>query len=607
MTRPDKVHHIVARYLAFGILWITLSDYFLAWFIKDPDNWSLAQTYKGWFFVLFTAALLYYLITRYYRDLEVLHERATLLEDFIDRVYHERNVAIVLWDMAGRIYKVNRLIGEYHGQKPESLAGGNLHETAVMGEDDLEDRIRTLKVSKGLAKHETVITDREGEAHIIHWNDGVYDGKGPEPMILSMGTDVTREVKSRRQLEYLAYHDPVTGLFNRDRLAVRMTALIQDQEAFTLCLVDLKGFKVLNDFHGYRFGDKVLGLMGEILRENFEMADIYRWVGDKFLLIIRDQALASQKLDRLRGVLEKNLTCDGITFRNEINLGMVRYPDHGEAFSDLLKRCEMALAAGKKRGEAVVFEESFEAGIKRGYLIREALKRALEEDALFLVFQPIYDMVTRKVVGLETLLRWRDPVLGEISPKEFIPMAEESSLILEVDQWVMRQTFSLIRRHREALGRITVSINLSGKTLTSPGFSGYLARVLEDCPIDPGGLGFEVTEYSLIEEWEDSLEAIHFLKSLGFKLILDDFGTLYSSLNYLAKLPLDVLKIDKVYVDSLLERGKEERIVAIILKLTHDPGSKRGGRHRKPGTGGGPQGHGLSLRPGLLFLEAPGP
>jgi len=500
MARSDKVHHIVARYLAFGILWITLSDYFLAWFIKDPDNWSLAQTYKGWFFVLITAVLLYYLIHHYYRSLEVLHERTTLLEDFIDRVYHERNVAIVLWDMAGRIYKVNRRIGEYLGQKPENLVGRNLHETAAMGRDDLDDRIKALKASRGLTKHETVITDLEGEAHIIHWNDGVYDGKGEEPMILSMGTDVTREMKSRRQLEYLAYHDPVTGLFNRDRLPVRMAALIRDQEAFTLCLVDLKGFKELNDFHGYRFGDKVLGLMGEILRENFEMADIYRWVGDKFLLIIRDQALESEKLARLRGVLAKNLTCDGITFRNEINLGMVRYPDHGEAFSDLLKRCELALVAGKKKGEAVVFEESFEAGIKRGYLIREALKKALEEDALSLVFQPIYDLVTREVVGLETLLRWRDPVLGEISPKEFIPMAEESSLILEVDQWVMKQTFSLIRRYREALGRITVSINLSGKTLTSPGFSGYLSRVLEDCPIDPGGLGFEVTEYSLIED-----------------------------------------------------------------------------------------------------------
>jgi len=567
LEAPKKTRKIVTLYILFGILWIALSDSVLFVITSDPLKYPLLQTYKGYFYVLSTGILLYFLISHYYHNVAALHEKASLLEVLMDKMYDESTVAIVLWDMDGRIHKVSRLIAGYQGKPVEDFSGKSLYEIPVMGEEDLEKRIESLKSFGSLSKHETVIRDFKGMEHVLHWNDGILRTSGSDSMVLSFGTDVTKEMKSNEKLRFLAYRDPVTGLYNRDRLVKRIEDLVLAGNPFTLCLMDLKGFKDLNDYYGYSFGDRVLGLIGGILREHFDPECLYRWVGDKFVLVWIRQGEENDKIQRLMDLMKKNMTVGDIAFSSDIHLGLARFPDHGKFPATLLKRCELALAEGKKRGAVQVFEKSFEYRIKRSYTLREALKKALAEDALTLNFQPIYHIGTRRVTALETLLRWQDPVLGRISPEEFIPIAEESSLILQVDEWVVRHTLGLMCRYREAFSNLSVSINLSGKSLVAPGFKTFLKESLGEFPIDPGTLGFEVTEYSLIKDWDQCVETLVLIKDLGFKLILDDFGTLYSSLNYLTKLPLDVLKIDKVYVDRLLDGGKEKQIVSIILKL----------------------------------------
>lgn len=391
--------------------------------------------------------------------------------------------------------------------------------------------------------------------------------------------DITERVAAQRRIEQLSHHDLLTGLPNRGLLADRLErALAQAQRdgtPFALLLLNLDRFSQVNETFGHAVADRVLVEVAERLQGCVRQIDtIARLGGDEFVLLAQrsDAAGAEAAARRVMEALQRPFAVDGLTFTVTGSIGIALHPTDGAGLDPLLGHADAAMREVKQSGRNAWRFGSLHAAVPETKLrtrmrLDHSMRQALAQQRFRLHYQPQVDLESGAVVGAEALIRWRDPELGEVSPAQFIPVAEESGFIVAIGDWVLRQAVTQAALWHARGRPLRVAVNVSALQFRQSGFVDGVAATLRAADLAPTWLELELTESILIQDAEDTLARLQALARLGVHLSVDDFGTGYSSLGYLKRLPIDRLKIDRSFVCDLPQDAADAGIVSAIVDL----------------------------------------
>lgn len=395
-----------------------------------------------------------------------------------------------------------------------------------------------------------------------------------------VGRDITERIQTERHLAQMATHDTLTGLPNRTLLNQRLQHMLEtsdEKRSVVVLFIDLDRFKEINDTMGHGPGDELLKEVAQRLRNNVRPDDVVaRLGGDEFVVAAHcsyGTHSATRLVQKLWAALAQPMELAGQEVFVRASVGISMSPQHGITKETLLQNADIAMYRAKESGRNGYrfFEEEMSAQAKRRMIIENSLHRALERNEFELHYQPQLKLETMEVVGMEALVRWNHPLLGRVSPLEFIPVAEERGVIAAIGKWVLeeacRQTRRLIDTHNRP---IRISVNLSARQLKNERLVEDVREALENNGLHAHLLELELTESALIDDIKLSTEVFHQLKSLGVSLAVDDFGTGYSGLAYLGQFPLDVLKLDRSFVNQTGRSGSgNRRVIRAFIEMAH--------------------------------------
>ena len=383
------------------------------------------------------------------------------------------------------------------------------------------------------------------------------------------------------QLEHQANYDALTGLPNRNLLHDRLRQAVYSQRtprSIAVVFMDLDHFKFVNDSLGHSTGDLLLKAMGERLRTVLREGDtVGRVGGDEFVLILNDQSneeIIYRAMQRISAKVSEPITIEGKELYVSCSAGISLYPQDGRDVETLLKNADAAMYRAKEHGRSnfQFYTSEMNERVNERLSLENALRRALDRNELALHYQQKVNLSTNQIVGAEALVRWMHPEWGLVRPARFIPLAEETGLIVSIGEWVLREACRQTRAWLDAgLAPGTVSVNLSVRQFRQEGLVRMVSRILEETRLDPSRLEMELTESMVMHNVDAAIAILQGLKQLGVALSLDDFGTGYSSLSYLKDLPIDTLKIDRSFVRDIGAGAEaDEGVLAqAIISLGH--------------------------------------
>jgi diguanylate cyclase (GGDEF)-like protein/PAS domain S-box-containing protein len=390
--------------------------------------------------------------------------------------------------------------------------------------------------------------------------------------------DITERKQNEERLRFLATRDHLTGLPNRAMYRDRLEqAVAQADDAgthFGVLFVDLDHFKNINDTLGHQFGDRMLQEVARRLESSVGASDaVYHLSGDEFTIVldqVRNTDQAADLARQLLTTLSQPFEIDGREIYSSGSIGIVLYPENAASISNLLKNVDTAVHHAKRQGRNTFtfYSEQLSENMIRRLQIENGLRRALERQELLVVYQPKMDLQNGGCVGAEALLRWTSAELGFVSPAEFIPVAEETGLIVPIGDWVLQHVCQQIRTWNDQ-GRppMRIAVNLSARQFRETGLTTRITQILAQSEISAQMLELELTESMLVENADEAIEALRAFKSLGITLSIDDFGTGYSSLSYLKRFPIDALKIDQSFVRDIPESQDDMSITKAIISM----------------------------------------
>ncbi len=411
----------------------------------------------------------------------------------------------------------------------------------------------------------------------------VRDGAGRFVRRAGVIQDVTERQRQEARIEHLAYHDALTGLPNRamltDRLAQALAQAQRRQQQVAVLFLDLDRFKLVNDSLGHVAGDLLLQEVARRLRAALREDDtVARVGGDEFQVVLGNvagPADAARVAEKMMQVLGAPFVLEGQELHVTASLGVSLFPRDGASGELLLKYADTALyeAKGEGRNAYRFFSPEMNAQAHGRLRMENDLRRAVERGELELHYQPQLDLASGEVTAVEALLRWRHPLRGLVPPNAFIPMAEETGLVLGIGDWVLREACRQVALwQREGLADLRVAVNISARQLQRPGLDASVRAALAASGLAPHSLELEITESSVMLDPHHAQSVLQSLRELGVQLSIDDFGTGYSSLAYLKRLPLDRLKIDRSFIGGIPADGDDATIVETIIVMTHKLG-----------------------------------
>lgn len=423
---------------------------------------------------------------------------------------------------------------------------------------------------------ENKVITKDGRVLDMMWNDSVIQNpKTNELVIVSYGIDITLERQNEKKAFDLAFKDKLTGFKNRTVFEKDITTLIDKNCSFVLYYLDIDNFRSLNEIHGHQYGDLFIKEFSLRIQQVLEECSLYRWCGDEFMVLEEESNLSiDDRIKQIFEVAKEKWQHEHVEYHPSVSIGIASFPEDGMCREEILKNIDIALHYSKSLGNSYASKycSSFQKKVEAKIVIENAIHDALINDGFELYYQPIFDLLTQKISAIEVLLRWRSDRY-KFTTGDFIAIAEETGQILKIDHWVIRNAFKFVANNLKN-SPINVSINLSAKTVGSPETINFLRTCLNEYEIDAAKIEFEITEHSLIDNINESLVLVSALKALGFRISLDDFGTRYSSLNYLSNMPFDSLKIDKSYVDKIVNLKNDLIIVEQIIQLSKRLGLK---------------------------------
>jgi diguanylate cyclase (GGDEF)-like protein/PAS domain S-box-containing protein len=516
-------------------------------------------------------------------ELEQTHKRAEQdslrAREFLDGIIENIPIAVFAKDAKdSRYVLLNRAGEEYYGMPREEMLGKTPEQifprdiARLVSEQDrrvvdsgtpmfLEGHL--LEV--GVNGHDRLVNSRK----LL-----VRDGNGAPQYLVGVIEDVTERITNEARISHLAHHDALTDLPNRSAfnaaLDERLERAQEASTSFAVLSLDLDRFKEVNDVFGHPVGDMLMRAAADRLAAEADGAFVARIGGDEFMILMPNDIRREDALtlaERLVEVIGKELEVDDYLSQVGVSVGIAVYPDDGVDAVTLLANADSALYRAKRegRGRVCFFESEMDQELRDRRLLQHDLRQALEQNQLLVYFQPQARM-NGEVIGFEALLRWNHPTRGFVPPDQFIPLAEENGLIIQIGEWVLREAC------REAASwprPLQVAVNLSPVQFQAGDLERSIHQILLETGLAPTRLEVEITEGVLIGDFARALNLLRRLKALGIRIAMDDFGTGYSSLSYLQSFPFDKIKIDRSFISNLEATPQSAEIVRAVLSLAH--------------------------------------
>jgi diguanylate cyclase (GGDEF)-like protein/PAS domain S-box-containing protein len=484
-------------------------------------------------------------------------------------------VAVLFTDLSGKILTADEsflnLLGYNAGNLPP-----NIHDLTPPEHHRLdEEAFEKLMAFGACAPFEKVFLKQDGTPVPVLFGAALH-----EEEIACFVVDLSQNKQTQEKLNHLAYHDALTDLPNqvlfKDRLKQAIALSRRNDQLQAVLLLNLDRFKTINDSLGYTAGDRLLQSVAQRLTSCVRESDtVARFGGDEFAILLTQIPRAQDAANVARAI--KQTLDQAFLFEDQeifvsSSIGISLYPHDGRDTGGLLKTAGVALDRAKVQG-GNNFQFYTAGGTTRALkqlVLESNLRPGLERNEFIVQYQPQVDVRGFHLVGMEALVRWQHPGLGLLYPNDFVPLAEDSGLIIALGDWVLRTACAQSMSWQDAgLTPLTLSVNFSARQFQQPTFITDVARILKETNLDPRWLELELTESSIMKDPEEAIEKLHELKLMGIKVAIDDFGTGYSSLNYLKRFPIDTLKIDKTFVSDVCKDPHDTAIVRAIIDLGH--------------------------------------
>lgn len=587
---------ITLTYALFGVLWILISDQVLEMLVGEGDLYQYLQTIKGWFYVAITAVILYGLVLEtlglYRESQQTLQSTNEQLSDQLlkTRTSEERYQLAVLgstdsmWEYD---HATRRLFSDDRLLRALGYAEDEAHVTSIEEWLRFVDPQHLSDVRATLAKYFNQpqplvevtypMRAKDGSIAWIHTRGYAQIVNGVIQKIGGSHTDITVQRRYEQSLYEMAYTDPLTKLPNWNRFSEIFDEWIaQDPSGMiVLAYVDIDDFKNINDVYGFKTGDQLLVQVADDLNKRLGHDRIVAKLGgDSFGILRRLDHIPeiSEVEQTLLGTINRTRLINGHPLTVTASVGIVVYPHDGHSFLDLMQLADETMYESKRRGKnKISFHDPVTHQERLDTLtLLNQLRQSIVTGNFDLVFQPVIRLEDRETTSIETLVRWNNAQGKPIPPSRFIPLAEKHGLIIPIERWIFKKAFSQLRQWLDQGLNYPVSINLSGVGLTDETFVQEILDMATQLNIPPSAFRMEITETALIENHDFALHQLDHIRHDGVKILLDDFGSGYSSLTYLTQLPIDVIKIDARFVRQLSESPKNQKILRAIITLGHE-------------------------------------
>ncbi len=496
------------------------------------------------------------------------------------QVFSQGSEGIIITDEKNNVISVNKAFERITGYKEADVLGKNpaMLSSGKQDKTFYKEMWNTL-LTKNEWEGELYNRRKNGECYPQHLSVSrvLDEDEKFTTHYIAIFNDVTHKKQIEQEIHKLAFYDPLTNTPNRHLLQDRVTqaigSAVREKSSFCLMFLDLDHFKEVNDTLGHAAGDELLIEVARRLESQIRDKDtVCRFGGDEFILLIDgiDKVDAAIKASAILAVILKPYAIHGEVLNISTSLGIAIYPDDGEDYQTLLKNSDTAMYQAKENGRNGFrfFHQEMEDSILKRVTMELALHNAIENDEFWLAYQPQICLTTKKLVGVEVLLRWKNLEMNNPSPDEFIPLAEANGLIVSIGEWVLKES---LKQHRKWLDAghepFTLAVNISARQFWSGNFADLVRDTLFESGVPAYLLELELTERLVMREPQDVIEIMNDLKLLGIQISIDDFGTGYSSLNYLKRLPVDKLKIDQSFVRDIELDNDDEVIVLSIVQL----------------------------------------
>lgn len=489
--------------------------------------------------------------------------------------------AIVATDADGIITEFNKFAEKITNFRKEEVIGQSI--TCLSNINTYIDQVITEE--KKFEDIQLLFCDSESNLKIVCLFDAlpIYDKKGKLIGALGQFRDITERYETEKKINYMAHHDEVTGLPNRrlfkKQFLHEIEAVRHLNEKLAIIFIDLDRFKYVNDTFGHTEGDRLLQQVSERLKSCLCLGRdmVARMGGDEFIFIVPQknirESIHNYALDILSR-LDEPFVMNGFDLHISASLGIAIFPDDGQDLETLLVYADSAMYKAKLNGgnNFQIFKPGMYSSSHKKLLLENALRNSIKNRELILNYQPQVDAKTGQLIGVEALVRWKHPELGIVSPEEFIPLSEETGFIIPLGEWVLREACFQNKRWQEAgYAPIKISVNLSGKQFSQDQLADEVNRILKETGLAPEFLDLEITE-SMMMDVNHAIYILNELHTLGIQISIDDFGTGYSSLNYLKRFSINRLKIDRSFVDDIMNDSSDASIVETIIAMAHNLG-----------------------------------
>lgn len=577
-------------YLVLAALWLQVSDHLLSRFFDDSSALARWQLINGYLLAAVSAGLIFLARARLCRFLGI---GARLREHHSDRerlrqaaaVFDCTREGVLVTDHRGLIVHVNRAFIEITGYRRDEVIGQqpSLFKSGHHPPGFYQAMFATLEAE---GEWSGEIWNRRNTGEIYpQWQTirVIHDDFGRLSHYVAVFSDISAIKDSESELKHLAHHDPLTDLPNRllfsDRAEQALASAQTHKRGCALLMLDLDHFKLINDSLGHNVGDRLLKAVATRLQALFGPGiTLARLGGDEFAVLAEScpqPAQAAALAQRILDALKEPLLIDGNQLFINASIGISLFPSDALSAEQLLRNADSALFKAKSSGRNgyALYTEELTAHAQQRVEIAFELRRALEQNELRVYYQPVHDLHSSRLIGVEALVRWQHPQRGLVSPAEFIPIAERTGLIADIDAWVMQQACrQMCQWQQSGVVLAFVAVNVSSRLFARRELYQQVAQVLQDTGLDPAYLELEVTESAVMDDPEVALEQMHRLRELGVRLAIDDFGTGYSSLLRLKRLPVQKLKIDQGFVAGLPWDEDDVAIVRVIIALARSMG-----------------------------------
>ncbi|MFC7371740.1 putative bifunctional diguanylate cyclase/phosphodiesterase [Fictibacillus iocasae] len=510
--------------------------------------------------------------------MEVLNANLLETEQRYQSLFEHNPDVVYSMDLEGMITSANPSLTKMLGYSQDEVLGTN-----AAGFVPAEDQARIISkfqaaVNEQPQSYTTKICHKNGEYLLFSVTNIPIIINDEVTGVYGIGKNITWQKKAEETIARLAYHDPMTGLPNRVLLEERLAELVQQRmeskKPFAVLFIDIDQFAIINESFGHQAGDQVLQHAAAQMKSAAkDKGMLSRFSGDEFIVLVQEfkcMEEVNETVQDIQQAIALPYSLGEQEYMVTATVGVSVFPQDGTTSESLIKKAGIALHRAKKKGRSgtAFFNGEMNQFQLERLQLENYLRHALEKNEMMLYYQPQYCLKESSISGFEALIRWNHPVLGIISPRDFIPLAEEMGIISDIGRFVMLEACKQLKIwHEEGNQRLSVSVNVSGRQLQSLDFIFEVKEILESTGIDPTFLHLELTETIMIENVQHSLNIMKELKALGIKLSIDDFGTGYSALSYIKDLPIDILKIDQTFIQNLLNDGYNKTDIAIVKAI----------------------------------------